>query len=60
MILFTNVRLAKEPQVDDNSRIGLGSDVTVREGIAMNLNMPGEVRGIRDHHLRLRIIEWNG
>lgn len=55
-----NILLAKESQVDDDARVGPRPDVAVRERVAVNLDVIGELGGVRDHDLRLGISERNG
>lgn len=58
-IVFDNLSLSEPAQIDYNTRVGLGSNISVRECIAMNLNMPWCVRFVRDQNLRLWILEGN-
>lgn len=59
MIIIVDVLLSKEPEVQDHTRIGSGPDVSIRKGIAMNLDVILLILVISNHELRFGIIEWD-
>ena len=59
VIIFADVLLSKEPKVQDDTRIGSGSDITIGKGVAVNLNVILVLVIIPNHELRFGVIEWD-
>lgn len=59
-IAFNDILPSKESKINDDTRVSLRSNVAIGKGIAMDLDVPGRVRFVRDHDLRFRITEGNG
>lgn len=59
-IVLDNILLAEETKIDNNTRIGLRPNISIRECITVNLDVPWEVLGVWDHDLGFGITEGNG
>lgn len=59
MVLKADVLLSKEPEIQDDTRICPGPDVSIRKGITMNLDVVVVILVISDHELGFGIIKWD-
>lgn len=57
IIVQADVLLPEEPKVQDDTRIGSGSDISIRKRIAVNLDVILGLVVISDHELRFGVTE---
>lgn len=59
VIIPVDILLSKGPEVQDDARIGSGSDFNIRERITANLDMILVLIIVPNRELRFRVIEWD-
>lgn len=58
-IVLLNLLLPEVPEINDKARVGPGPDLSIREGVTVDLDMVRVFRRVGQHDLGLWIIERN-